>query len=145
MPVLRTSTRAKSTVQKTQRKPLSPKIAALLRESWWLLLVGAALYLVLIFATYHRSDPGWSHEASATHVINAGGKAGAWIADIALYVFGASAWWWVVFFIGGGGADLGRLEGAVPQVRPWLAGASAGLVVPLTATRASEPLSLPLL
>ncbi|MFL6582296.1 MAG: DNA translocase FtsK [Burkholderiales bacterium] len=142
MPVLRTSTRAKSTVQKTQRKPLSPKIAALLRESWWLLLVGAALYLVLIFATYHRSDPGWSHEASATHVINAGGKAGAWIADIALYVFGASAWWWVVFFIGAVVWSYRRIEAPIEHDRRSLAVACAGFLVLITASSAFESLRL---
>ena len=95
--VLPISSAAKSAVQKTQRKPLPPKIAALLRESWWLLLVGVALYLVLVLSTYSRGDPGWSHQASGAQVVNAGGKAGAWIADVALYVFGLSAWWWVLF------------------------------------------------
>jgi S-DNA-T family DNA segregation ATPase FtsK/SpoIIIE len=32
-------------------------------------------------------------------VRNAGGRAGAWIADILLYLFGLSAYWWVVFCI----------------------------------------------
>ena len=91
------SSAAKSAANKVQRKPLPPKIAALLRESWWLLLVGAALYLVLVLSTYHRSDPGWSHQASDAQVVNAGGKAGAWLADVALYTFGLSAWWWVLF------------------------------------------------
>ena len=98
---MRKSSAARSTVQKTPRKPLPPKIAALLRESWWLLLIGAALYLVLILATYSKSDPGWSHQASGSQVVNAGGKAGAWLADVALYVFGLSAWWWVLLLIGG--------------------------------------------
>ncbi|HVY05971.1 MAG TPA: DNA translocase FtsK 4TM domain-containing protein, partial [Burkholderiales bacterium] len=71
---------AKSAAQKVSRKPLPPKIAALLRESWWLLLIGAALYLVLILATYSKNDPGWSHQGSGGQVVNAGGKAGAWIA-----------------------------------------------------------------
>ncbi|HUF21933.1 MAG TPA: DNA translocase FtsK 4TM domain-containing protein [Burkholderiales bacterium] len=77
------------------RKPLPPRIASLLRESWWLLLVGAGIYLILILATYSPSDPGWSHQATGSEVTNAGGEVGAWIADVMLYLFGLSAWWWV--------------------------------------------------
>ncbi len=39
---------------------LSPRFARLVRESWWLLVVAACLYLALILATYAKSDPGWS-------------------------------------------------------------------------------------
>ena len=69
---MRKTSAARSAVQKTSRKPLPPKIAALLRESWWLLLIGAALYLVLILATYSKADPGWSHQVSGSQVVNAG-------------------------------------------------------------------------
>ena len=37
----------------------------------------------LILFTYSKSDPGWSHQATGSQVANAGGKAGAWIADVA--------------------------------------------------------------
>ncbi|MGH6629683.1 MAG: DNA translocase FtsK 4TM domain-containing protein, partial [Burkholderiales bacterium] len=67
---MRTLTASKSAAHKPPRKPLPPKIAALLRESWWLLLVGAALYLVLILFTYRMSDPGWSHQATGSLVAN---------------------------------------------------------------------------
>ena len=39
---------------------LSPRLAALVRESWWLLVVAVFAYLALILATYQRTDPGWS-------------------------------------------------------------------------------------
>ena len=39
---------------------LSPRFARLVRESWWLLVVAAFVYLALILATYTRTDPGWS-------------------------------------------------------------------------------------
>ena len=45
---------------KVAGNPLPPKIAALLRESWWFALVAFALYLLLILLTYHPGDPGWS-------------------------------------------------------------------------------------
>jgi S-DNA-T family DNA segregation ATPase FtsK/SpoIIIE len=75
--------------------PLPARLAGLLREAKWLLLAAAALYLLLVFATYHREDPGWSHTATDAVARNAGGVLGAWLADVALYLFGLSAYWWV--------------------------------------------------
>jgi hypothetical protein len=71
------------------------RIAALVRESGWLLLVAAVVYLAMVLFTYDRADPGWSHSAQVAEVRNAGGVAGAWIADLLLWLFGMSAWWWV--------------------------------------------------
>ena len=136
------SSAAKSAANKVQRKPLPPKIAALLRESWWLILVGAALYLVLVLATYHRSDPGWSHQASGAQVVNAGGKAGAWLADVALYTFGLSAWWWVLFLIGGVVWGYRRLEVSSGTDRRSLAVACAGFLMLIAASSAFESLRL---
>lgn len=76
--------------------PLPPKIAALLRESWWLAVVALASYLTLILFTFNKSDPGWSHSVSVEHIRNSGGRFGAWLSDILLSIFGLSAWWWVV-------------------------------------------------
>ncbi|HKA41689.1 MAG TPA: DNA translocase FtsK 4TM domain-containing protein [Burkholderiales bacterium] len=78
------------------RNPLPPKIAALLRESGWLALLAVALYLVLILYTYDKADPAWSHSTSAGTIHNAGGRIGAWVADVMLYLFGLSACWWIV-------------------------------------------------
>ena len=76
--------------------PLSPRFARLVRESWWLLVVAGFLWLALILATYSKSDPGWSFSGIGGPIVNRGGVAGAWLADVLLYLFGASAWWWVV-------------------------------------------------
>jgi S-DNA-T family DNA segregation ATPase FtsK/SpoIIIE len=81
---------------KAAKNPLPPKIAALLRESWWLALLALALYLLLVLYTYDKSDPGWSHSVRAESVGNAGGLLGAYVADLMLYLFGLSAYWWVV-------------------------------------------------
>ena len=83
---------------KSTGRSLTPRVSRLLRESGWLLLLGAALYLILIFYSYDRGDPGWSHSGDYAYIQNAGGYAGAWIADFLLYLFGVSAWWWVIFF-----------------------------------------------
>src|SRR5687768_9469952 len=79
--------------------PLPPRVAALVRESWWLILVAGAIYLSLVLATYDKGDPGWSHSAESAQIQNAGGPFGSWLADVLLYLFGASAYWWVVFFL----------------------------------------------
>jgi DNA segregation ATPase FtsK/SpoIIIE, S-DNA-T family len=75
---------------------LSPRMARLLRESWWLLVVAGFLYLALTLFTYTKTDPGWSFTGTGAPIANRGGAIGAWIADLLLYLFGISAWWWVV-------------------------------------------------
>ena len=75
--------------------PLPARLAGLVREAKWLLLGALALYFLLVFATYHRSDPGWSHTGTEAVARNAGGAFGAWFADIVLYLFGLSAYWLV--------------------------------------------------
>jgi DNA segregation ATPase FtsK/SpoIIIE, S-DNA-T family len=57
----------------------------------------AAVYLVLTLLTFTTADPGWSRTGSGTTISNAGGRFGAWLADLLLYLSGVSAYWWVVF------------------------------------------------
>ena len=76
--------------------PLSPRFARLVRESWWLLVVAGFVWLALILASYSKTDPGWSFSGVGGPIANRGGVAGAWLADLLLYLFGASAWWWVI-------------------------------------------------
>ncbi len=75
---------------------LSPRFARVLRESMWLLVAVAILFLALVLVTYSRSDPGWSFSGTGEPVRNSGGAIGAWLADLLLYLFGVSAWWWVI-------------------------------------------------
>ena len=65
--------------QKSSGAPLPAKLAGLLREAKWLVLIALAAYLLLILATYRRSDPGWSHSATGASIGNAGGVVGAWL------------------------------------------------------------------
>ncbi len=71
---------------------LSERALRLVHEARWLALAVLALFLLLILATYHPGDPGWSHAAPARAIQNAGGRVGAWIADLLLYLFGLSAY-----------------------------------------------------
>src|SRR5262245_53794129 len=77
--------------------PLPEKIVALVNEARWLLLAVGGLYLALVLWGFDRTDPGWSHASPLADIANPGGRFGAWLADLLLYLFGISAWWWVVF------------------------------------------------
>nr|WP_315218312.1 DNA translocase FtsK 4TM domain-containing protein [uncultured Duganella sp.] len=78
----------------TERQPLPNRLVRLLSEARWLALAVLGLYFVLILASYNKMDPGWSHETLVPKVTNLGGRAGAWLSDLLLYIFGISAWWW---------------------------------------------------
>ncbi len=76
--------------------PLPEKIGNLLQESRWLGVGAVALFLVMALWGFNKEDPGWSHAVVTSTMHNPTGRAGAWIADLMLYLFGISAWWWVV-------------------------------------------------
>ena len=64
----------------------------LITEVRWIAFGALGAYLFLILATYHRADPGWSHAVHGAVIKNAGGRFGAWLSDLLLYLFGSSAW-----------------------------------------------------
>lgn len=79
--------------------PLPGRFARLLTEARWFAVAAVTLYLILIFSSYSSADPGWSQANVVPHLHNLGGKAGAWLADLLLFIFGLSAWWLCVFFM----------------------------------------------
>ena len=133
-----------------QRRPvaapeptLSPRLAALVRESWWLLVVAIFAYLALILATYQRTDPGWSFSGTGAAIHNKGGAVGAWLADLLLYLFGISAWWWVfagIVLVVTGYRHLTRSIDAADRHHPWLA--VPGFALVLLSSSALEALRL---
>lgn len=122
------------------RKPLPPKLAALLRESWWLALVAVALYVALVLVSYDKPDPAWSHSSSVTEVHNLGGHVGAWLADILLYVFGISAYWWAVFFLFATWWGYKRIDSVNLSDRRSFFIAACGFVILLIASSGMEAL-----
>ncbi|GAA5234872.1 DNA translocase FtsK [Verticiella sediminum] len=78
---------------------LPSRLSALLREARWLVFATLAAWLGLVLASYHPADPGWSHAAVVERIHNHGGRLGAWMSDMLLYLFGMSAWWWVVLLL----------------------------------------------
>jgi len=94
--------------------PLPEKIALLVHEARWLLVGLVGLYLGLVLWGFDRTDPGWSHAATVGRIANPGGRFGAWLSDLLLYLFGLSAWWWVAlpfFLLAWGYHRLSRMFG----------------------------------
>jgi S-DNA-T family DNA segregation ATPase FtsK/SpoIIIE len=83
-----------------------------------LMLSGVAvLALALALASRRAEDPGFSTSGDGSAVLNWLGLPGAWAADIALTLFGFSAWWLVVVGVRQWLAALARSlrEGADPE------------------------------
>ena len=66
------------------------------RERLWLVLGGVAWLIVLIaLATHDPADAAFSTSGADVAVHNKAGRLGAWISDMAFFLFGFSAWWWM--------------------------------------------------
>lgn len=81
--------------RRNEPSTMPDKIGNLLQESRWLGVGAVAVFLIMALWGFQRSDPGWSHAVGTAPLQNPAGRAGAWVADLMLYVFGLSAWWWV--------------------------------------------------
>ncbi|MET4726870.1 S-DNA-T family DNA segregation ATPase FtsK/SpoIIIE [Lysobacter enzymogenes] len=101
-----------------------------MRDISLIVIAPLLLYLLASLFTFSPTDPGWSHSGSITAPLhNLGGRVGAWIADVLLYLCGYVAFLlpfmlgaiaWIALFgmdtDGDGEADLGpalRLVGIV--------------------------------
>ncbi|GAB2617015.1 DNA translocase FtsK [Novilysobacter erysipheiresistens] len=101
-----------------------------MRDIALILIAPLLLYLLASLVTFSPNDPGWSHSGSITAPLNnVGGRVGAWLADVLLYLTGYVAFLlpvmlgliaWIALFKmdtdGDGDADLGpalRLVGIV--------------------------------
>ena len=130
----------KPMAKKSSGQSFSPRVARLLRESICLILTGAALYLILIFFSYDRGDAGWSHSGDLNQVQNAGGHAGAWLADLLLFLFGASSWWWIAFFLSAVAWSYRRIDIAGIFDRHSLLLSAGGFLLLLSASSGLESL-----
>jgi S-DNA-T family DNA segregation ATPase FtsK/SpoIIIE len=80
----------------TAPDPLPNRLIRLLSEARWVAFAVLGVYLTLVLYTYVPGDSGWSHAGMGSKPQNWGGTAGAWLADLMLYVFGFTAWWFCV-------------------------------------------------
>jgi len=95
----KSTTSTRSSARSSARQPLPGRLSRLLSEARWIAGAVAFLYFVLILVSYSKLDPGWSHGIAVPRISNLGGKAGAWLSDLLLFIFGFSAWWWGVIFL----------------------------------------------
>ncbi|WP_240099248.1 DNA translocase FtsK [Thermomonas flagellata] len=112
------------------KPPASPRRQRLWRDLALIAIAPLLLFLLAALVTYSPADPGWSHTGSITAPIhNAGGRVGAWVADVLLGLTGYVAFLlpfvlaaiaWIALFgrdaDGDGEADLApalRLVGIV--------------------------------
>lgn len=66
--------------------------AAIVREGLLIGLIAGCAYLALALFSYSPQDPGWSRTGVGSLVRNAGGPAGAWLADVFFSLFGYLAY-----------------------------------------------------
>ena len=76
----------------TLAEPVPSQVWQRVKEGLLIALGGVALFLLIALWSHHPSDPGWSHTGTAEPIRNHCGIVGAWIADIALYLFGYFAY-----------------------------------------------------
>ena len=68
---------------------MSPARQRLVRDIALIMIAPFLLYLLVCLFTFSPQDPGWSHSGSVTAPLeNAGGRVGAWLADVLLYLCG---------------------------------------------------------
>lgn len=77
-----------------QKAPIAwrEQLSLRLREGALLAMIALCLYLFMALSTYHTADPGWTRSGDVVDVHNAGGRMGAWIADVLLLVLGYLAY-----------------------------------------------------
>jgi S-DNA-T family DNA segregation ATPase FtsK/SpoIIIE len=85
---------AQATAKANQKSsnPIASHMIKGLKEGALIVFGAVALYLSASLITYSPSDPAWSHSETAETIANAGGVAGAWFADVFLYLFGYLAY-----------------------------------------------------
>jgi S-DNA-T family DNA segregation ATPase FtsK/SpoIIIE len=124
--------RSKATRASAKKPPaaINPRRQRVWRDITLMVVVSVLLYLLASLVTFSPADPGWSHSAGITEPLhNVGGRVGAWLADVLLYLCGYVAFLlpvmlgvvaWIALFgmdaDGDGDADLGpalRLIGIV--------------------------------
>jgi S-DNA-T family DNA segregation ATPase FtsK/SpoIIIE len=64
------------------------QISQRLREAGMLLSCAIACYVLVALISYNAQDASWSHSGTNDQILNFGGIAGAWIADLLFYLFG---------------------------------------------------------
>ncbi len=81
-----------ATQNKPTRRPLAVQMGHRIREGLLIVAAATALFLLVSFATYHSTDPGWLGTGIKNNITNWGGRVGAFLADVLLSLFGYIAY-----------------------------------------------------
>lgn len=136
--------------KKQDSQPVTPsRSSRLITEAWWFVLIAVTIYFFLIFLTFNKADPGWSHANQVASISNLGGRIGAWISDLLFFTFGLSAWWlilWMVRAIWTGYRRISRLLLLQEELEPsWLRDKilkNAGFIILLVSSTGVEYLRM---
>ena len=83
-------------MKKTAKTPQIPlwrqQLPSRLREGGLIALGALCLFLWMALLSYDATDPGWTHTSNVLLVQNAGGRFGAWAADVLFMVLGYFAY-----------------------------------------------------
>lgn len=126
------------------RKPVDMVIRHRLNEAVLIITVAVSLFFLLALVTYHVSDPGWSNTGNSQVIANAGGRAGAWIADIMLYAFGFTAYLFPLLLLYSAWVGLSQRAAEDEPYRRWLiALKTVGFILILAASSGLATMLLP--
>lgn len=78
--------------KKSTHRPISIRMEHRLREGLLIISVALAIFLLISFSSYNHADPGWSSTGLGDKIFNHGGRAGAFLADLFLSLFGYLAY-----------------------------------------------------
>jgi S-DNA-T family DNA segregation ATPase FtsK/SpoIIIE len=110
------------------------------RERLWLVLGGVAWLLALIaLATHDPADAAFSTSGADVAVHNKVGRLGAWVSDLAYFLFGFSAWWLLPVAARAWLSALARhLRGAADELPVPRGSVAFGIVLLMAASTALE-------
>ncbi|WP_027330822.1 DNA translocase FtsK [Marinimicrobium agarilyticum] len=84
--------RSQPTTASNDATSVDSLLVRIVKEGALIGLVAISVYLMLALLSYDPGDPGWSHTGENSRIRNAGGPAGAWLADVFLSLFGYLAY-----------------------------------------------------
>ncbi|HEY7884181.1 MAG TPA: DNA translocase FtsK 4TM domain-containing protein, partial [Cellvibrionaceae bacterium] len=82
----------KATTQPPAAAANTGVVLRMVKEGALIGLVAVCVYLLMTLLSYDPGDPGWSRTGDNARVHNAGGPAGAWLADVFFSLFGFLAY-----------------------------------------------------
>ncbi len=107
-------------------------MSRLMREVAGIIAVFAAILAAVSLASFHVTDPGWSHTGSGEAIQNSVGRAGAWFADVSMSLLGFMAWLVPLVLVVSGWMLFNDNRGiAARRQRPWIVFRVVGIVLML--------------